>query len=214
MAGLFVWRLSTVAPALRKGMQAKSLFLAAALLAAMSAQASAQATQSGGTLFEDRQQDIQVRYAFTTGAVEFSAYLPLGWTFRVEIDGDQNGAWGNGPGEGVPDRSTSGDRAFGQDSNNGVFCAQYILTTRPGQPEQVYMSSECSGYPSRGRVEMSQLDERRRATITYRIPSAEVFDTHREARLRACVYNGQRWICQHSLARLVVVRNPNGGSAE
>lgn len=188
--------------------------LAPALLAALSAHASAQPTQSGGTLFEDRRREIEVRYAFTPGYVEFSAYLIAGWTFTVEIDGDQNGRWGNGAEAGRPTSETSGDRTFGQDSRNGVFCAQYILTTTPKNPQEVYASSLCSGYPSRGRVEMTQFDNRQRATITYRIPSAEVFGPHRDARLRVCVFDGRRRTCQHSLANPFVLRNPSAVSAE
>jgi hypothetical protein len=194
-------------------MRSKLFRLATPLLAALSAQASAQAPQSGGTLFEDRQREIEVRHAFTPGNVEFSANLPAGWTFSISIDGDQNGRWGNGP-EGIATGETSGDRSFGQDSGHGAFCAQYILTTDPGNPEQVYASSDCNGYPSHGRVEMTQPDARRRTTITLRIPSAEVFGTHRDARLRACVYDGRRWTCQRWLATLFVLRNPDAASAD
>lgn len=195
-------------------MKTKTFLLAPALLALLSAHASAQPARSGGTLFEDRQREIEVRYAFTPGYVEFSAYLIAGWTFSVEIDGDQNGIWGHGPEALRPTSETSGDRTFGQDSKNGVFCAQYILTTTPENPAQVYASSLCSGYPSRGRVEMTQIDTRQRATITYRIPSAEVFGTHRDARLRVCVFDGRQSTCQHSLANPFVLRNPNAAAAE
>lgn len=189
-------------------MKAKLAFLSATFLAVTSMQASAQIAQSGGTLFEDRQREVEVRYAFTPGNVEFSANLPAGWTFSVQIDGDQNGAWGNGPEGTRLSGDTSGDWAFAQDSRNGVLCAQYILTTVPGRPEDIYASTECNGYPSQGRVEMTQLDARLRATITYRIPSAEVFGTHGDAHLRVCVFDGRRWTCQHSLASPFVLQNP------
>ena len=195
-------------------MKAKLFFLAAALLTCASTEATAQAIDAAPALFEDSQREIAVRFAFVPGAVEFSAYLPAGWTFSIEIDGDQNGAWGNGPESAHPTSATSGDRRFTQGSETGSFCAQYILTTRPARPDEVYASTECGGYRSAGRVEISQMDDRRRATITYRIPSAEVFDTHRDARLRACVYNGRQWACQHSLANLSVLRNPDAASAD
>ena len=195
-------------------MTSKLILFAAPLLAAVSVQAPAQAAQSAGSLFADRQREAEIRYAFTPGHVEFSANLPAGWTFSVSIDGDRNGRWGNGPQGGGGTGDTSEDRKFGQDSRNGVFCAQYILTTVPGDPEQDYASSECNGYPSQGRVEMTQLDQRLRATITYRIPSAEIFGTHGDARLRVCVFDGRQWICQHSLANLFVLRNPNAASAQ
>jgi hypothetical protein len=191
-------------------MKSKPFRFAVALLPALSAQAWAfQAAPSGGTLFEDRERGIEVRYALTPANVEFSADLPAGWTFAVQIDGDRNGIWGNGPGRGTPTSFTSGDLVFGQDSRNGVFCAQYVLTAAPENPAEIYATSECNGYPSHGRVEMTQLDRRLRATITYRIPSAEVFGTQAEARLRVCVWDGRQWACQHSLASPFVLRNPD-----
>lgn len=193
-------------------MTSKLVLVAVPLLAAVSAQTSAQPIQSGGTVFHDRERETEVRYAFTPGHVEFSANLPAGWTFSVAIDGDRNGAWGNGPQTGRSTGATSGDRSFGQDSRNGVFCAQYILTTTPGNPEQIHASTDCNGYPSQGRVEMTQLDPRLRATITYRIPSAEVFGTHGDARLRVCVFDGRQSVCYHSLANLFVLRNPDAPS--
>jgi len=183
--------------------------MAAAFLATFATQASAQPAQSGGALFEDRQRGIEVRYAFTPGTVEFSANLPAGWSFSVEIDGDQNGAWGNGQEGTRLSGETSGDRAFGQDSRNGVLCAQYVLTSVPGRPDDIYASTECNGYPSHGRVEMTQLDARLRATITYRIPLAEVFGAGPDAHLRVCVWDGQRRTCQHSLASPFVLQNPD-----
>jgi len=191
-------------------MTSKLFLLAAALLAGASTQAAAQRIDAAPAIYEDGQREIAVRFAFVSGAVEFSADLPAGWTFSVQIDGDQNGIWGNGPEvAGRMSGDTSGDRAFGQDSRNGVFCAQYILTTRPGRPEDIYASTECNGYPSHGRVEMTQLDARLRATITYRIPSAEIFGTRGDAHLRVCVFDGQRSTCQHSLARPFVLQSPD-----
>ena len=186
------------------------LALAPAVLAALSAPATSQTPPAGDVIFEDRQSEVTVRYAFAPGTVLFSADLPAGWTFSVSIDGDRNGRWGNGPESGQLTSDRSGDRTFGQDSRNGVLCAQYILTTAPGDPERIYASSECNAYPSQGRVEMTQLDARERATITYRIPSAEVFGPHGEARLRVCVWNGRQNVCQHSLARPFVLRDPGG----
>lgn len=188
-------------------MTAKLCLLTAALLAGASTQAAAQAIDAAPAIYEDGQREIAVRFAFVSGAVEFSAYLPAGWSFSVQVDGDQNDAWGNGPEGTRLSGDTSGDRAFGQDSRNGVLCAQYILTSVPGRPEDIYASTECNGYPSQGRVEMTQLDERLRATITYRIPSAEIFGTRPDAHLRVCVWDGQRRTCQHSLARPFVLRN-------
>ena len=216
MRGLFVESCPYSCRLYDRLMKTKLFSFVAALLAAVPVPASAfqGAPPSGGILFEDRQREVEIRYDLTPGAVMFSANLPAGWTFRIDIEGDQNGIWGNGPDAGPLTRFTSGDRSFGQDSRNGVFCAQYILTTQPGDPAQIRARSECNGYPSHGRVEMTQLDARLRATITYRIPSAEVFGTHADARLRLCLWDGQRSTCQHSLADPFVLRNSERGAAE
>jgi hypothetical protein len=181
------------------------------LLGLWIAAASAPAGDVGGILFQDAGRDVAVRYDFTSGRVDFSADLPAGWTFSVRIDGDQNGKWGNGAGAGA--LATSPDRTFGQDSRGRVFCAQYILEALPADPSQVYISSDCDGYPSLGWVEMTQLDHRARARITYRIPSPEVFGTRSAAHLQLCVWDTKSWSCQHSPAEPFVLPRPGAAAS-
>ncbi|HEU0100649.1 MAG TPA: hypothetical protein VFQ67_17960 [Allosphingosinicella sp.] len=172
------------------------------------AAAAAPAGGSGAALFEDATRGVSVRYEVAGGRVDFSAELPAGWTFSVLIDGDQDGKWGNGAGIGAAETPTSEDRTFGQDARGGVFCAQYILASRPEDPSQVLASSDCDAYPSRGWVEMGQLDRRGRARITYRIPSAEIFGSLASAHLQLCVWDSKRWSCRHGPARPFVLRRP------
>lgn len=164
-------------------------------------------------LFNDPQRGVEVRYSLTAASVAFSAYLPAGWSFSVAIDGDRNGAWGNGAGPAAAVAPTSPDRKFGQEALGGVFCAQYILASRPDHPDEVLISSDCDAYPSLGRVELSQIDSGGRATITYRIPTAEVFGRYPSAHLQVCVWDTKKWGCQHSPKAPFVLPGPVPGAA-
>ncbi|HYJ82490.1 MAG TPA: hypothetical protein VEW26_06570 [Allosphingosinicella sp.] len=178
------------------------------LLGLLAAAASPPVGDAGGIMFQDAGRDVSVRYEITGGRVDFSADLPAGWTFSVLVDGDQNGKWGNGAGISAADVPTSEDRTFAQDSRGGVFCAQYILASLPEDPSKILASSECDAYPSRGWVEMTQLDRRARARITYRIPSPEVFGSRPAAYLQVCVWDSKRWSCQHSPAKPFILLRP------
>ncbi|MDB5710503.1 MAG: hypothetical protein JWL96_2573 [Sphingomonas bacterium] len=48
--------------------------------------------QDPQVLFHDPVRDVDIRYDMTGPNVVFSAELPVGWSFTVEIDGDRNGA--------------------------------------------------------------------------------------------------------------------------
>jgi len=180
------------------------MFLAAAAAVVPPGQSSSQ------VLFHDPERDIAVRYAFTPEDVELSSYLPAGWTFSVAVDGDRNGRWGHGAETGpAANLEPTADRRFGQDARNGIFCAQSILTAYANDPTRVYSSTECDGYPSRGRVEMSQLDGRASATITLRIPLREIFGGHPDAHLQICVWDMRQWNCRHTPADPFILRNPS-----
>jgi hypothetical protein len=176
--------------------------LAASLLVAQDAPAPDQ------VLFEDAGRDVRIRYDFTPAGVEFSAHLPAGWSFGVAVDGNQDGRWGDGPENDRVRTHPTPDRQFGQDSRNGVFCSQYILTFSPQDPSQVSSSSECGGYPSRGSVVMSGFDAHMRATITLRIPAQEVFGDRQDAHLQVCMWDTQRENCRYTPAAPFVLRRP------
>jgi hypothetical protein len=178
------------------------------LLLWLAAAAVSAAAPTAGTVFKDNFLDAEIRYLVSEGRVNFSADLPAGWSFSISIDGDQNGRWGKGVGDEAGGVETSSDRTFGQDVRGSVFCAQYVFTAVPSNLNEIYMSSDCNGYSSKGIVELTQLDARGRATITYRIPAAEIFGGRRDARLRACVWDTKRWTCQHSLAQPFILGNP------
>ena len=153
-----------------------------------------------GVIYKDLEHDIRVRYDFTPAGVEFSAHLPASWTFSVAVDGDQDGRWGDGPEAGRTGTHPTPDRKFAQDSRNGVFCSQYVLTSVPQDPSEIYATSECGGYPSRGSVEMSGFDAAMRATIRLKIPAEELFGDRREAHLQLCIWDTRRWNCHYSPA--------------
>ena len=160
------------------------------------------------TLFKDDQQGYEVKYAFTPSAVEFSSNLPAGWSFMVKVDGNQDGAWGDGPKGLKFTRRTTVDRAFGQDSRNGIFCSQYIYSSFEDDPSRVFASSECGVMPSKGYVAMSGLDKSTRATITLHIPAAEVFGKFKEARLQICVWDTKQVVCHYTPRDPFVLRSP------
>lgn len=140
-----------------------------------------------------RDQGVEIAYRTTPTDVEFSSHLPAGWSFSVNVDGDADGRWGTEVGRaGKSDQSN--DRSFGQDSRNGIFCAQYVLTADEKDPSRHYMSSDCNGYPSGGRVEIGQMDKANSAIVTLKIPYSDLFGTRRDAHLQLCVWDTRRMI--------------------
>jgi hypothetical protein len=171
--------------------------------------AGAPAAPSAGTLLDDSARGVRIGYRRSGERMEFSGDMPAGWTFSVRIDGDRDGRWGYGPErEGIARETSSPDRSYGQDSRGGVFCAQYILTSSPDDPAQVYASSDCDGYPSQGHVEMTQLDRRGWARITYSLPAAELLGGRSDVHLQICLWDSNRWTCAHSPARPLVLADP------
>jgi hypothetical protein len=163
------------------------------------------AASSGQAIYEDRAQDVIVRFAQSPeGEAQFSAYLPAGWTFKVQVDGNQDGNWGVGSG---PPRSmaATADRTYGQDNRGGIYCSQYIYTAQPNDPTETYASSECGELLSKGHVELSGLDAKTRATITIKLPANELFGALPSAKVRVCVWDTARWSCQHSLANPLIL---------
>ena len=179
--------------------------IAALFLLAATVQPAQSASQ---TLFHDPAREVEINYRFTPDGVEFFADLPAGWSFTLVVDSDRNGVWGNGAGLAAATGRPSADRKFGQDGRNGVFCAQLIYASAPTDPDEVMASTDCNGYRSGGRVEMSQLDDRDRATIRYVIPAREVFGEHTDARLQVCVWDTRRSTCHYSPSDPFVLTRP------
>src|SRR4051812_2959806 len=139
-------------------------------------------------VFSDATRDVTVRYDFTPGDVEFSARLTDGWSFSVPIDGDQNGVWGKGPErEGIGIEPTA-DREFGPTSH-GALCAQYLLSSDPHDPNDVYSSSVCGALRSRAIIESTGVDPHDRALVTFRIPYEELFGDRPNAHLQICLWD-------------------------
>ncbi|MDB5699660.1 MAG: hypothetical protein JWN69_2464 [Alphaproteobacteria bacterium] len=175
--------------------------------AAFASSATAHAAAVGArTIFHDAERNIEVTYDFAAKEVQFSARLPAGWSFLVNIDGDQNGSWGDGAGKPSSVHPTP-DRAFGRDQN-GTFCAQYILSSSPESPSGIGYSSNCDAYPSMGSVEVRQEDKQHRATFTLKVPFAEVFESRRTAHLQVCVWDTQYYTCQFTAEKPFTLRRP------
>jgi hypothetical protein len=184
------------------------MFACFAAAVAFASSATAQVTSARDrTIFRDAGRKIEVTYDFTAEGIEFSARLLAGWSFEVNIDGDQNGVWGAGPLAGIPSATESPDRSFGRDVN-GSFCAQYIQSSFPQDPGQIRVKSDCDGYPSKGSVEIGQMDGQRRATYTLKVPLADIFGSQADAHLQVCLWDMERLSCQFTLAKPFILARP------
>jgi hypothetical protein len=179
------------------------------LLVLAAALTSSASTQPPGdrTIYRDAERKIEVKYDFSGDEVLFSAHLPAGWSFTVDIDGDQNGIWGYGPSPDIPSAESSTDHAFGQDKN-GTFCAQYILSSFPQNPSEVRVNTDCDGFPSRGTIEIGQMDAQRRATMTLKVPMSDVFGNGPDAHLQVCVWDTIQSDCRYTPAKPFILPNP------
>ncbi len=161
-------------------------------------------------VLEDRPNDIAVTFqGADDDNVEFRANLPVGWTFKITVDGDNNGRWGTGVGTPKAPPPASLDRTFGQDSRLGPFCAQYVYTAAEDDPSEVFVSSNCGRLPSRGRVELSGLDGQERFDLRLVLPAHELFGDRAQASIRACLWNATKWTCQQRLPNLLTIRRPD-----
>lgn len=157
----------------------------------------------GTEIYSDKQREISVTLAETPlNTVVITSRLPAGWTFGIDVDGDQNEVWGAGPEKPGISRDRTTDRSFGQDSRNGVFCSQYVFSTFAKDPSEIYAKSECGAMESRGRVIMTGFDSNMHATITLEIPTDEFFGAAQSAHIQTCVWGTLRWNCQHRLPDL------------
>lgn len=176
---------------------------------------SIQSTLNRETIYLDESRGIRVQFGETpSGTVAFTAHLPAGWTFGIDVDGNQDSIWGLGIGMPDAKMETSEDRSFGQDAKNGVFCSQFVFTAFEKDPAEIYSKSECGGLKSSGRVTMSGFDSKMRATITYELPPEEIFGARQTARIQACVWDTVRWNCQHRLPNLLELRRTAGNTAQ
>jgi hypothetical protein len=158
-------------------------------------------------LFHDPIRDVDIRYDMVGADVVFSAELPVGWSFGVAIDGDRNNSWGNGAGMEVANRGVTADHKYGRDQD-GSFCAQSILSSFPNDPGQVLVSTDCDGYPSKGRLEWGQRNARKRAVMTLRIPASEIFGKYPDAHLQICLWDTKTEDCRFSPAAPYVLKAP------
>lgn len=157
-------------------------------------------------VFEDHSADVAVSFGLSAeNWAVFESTLPAGWTFKISVDGNKDGAWGYGRGLPDPARRSSSDRSFGQHSRNGIFCSQYIFTTDESDPSQIQTSSQCGDLRSKGRVILSGFDADGRATIKFEIPADEIFGADQAARIQLCVWDTARWLCQHQLPDLLTL---------
>ncbi|MDB5676853.1 MAG: hypothetical protein JWM65_3835 [Sphingomonas bacterium] len=175
------------------------------LLLAMGATSAAQ--QGPQILLHDPVREVDIRYDMAGPDVVFSAELPVGWSFTVAIDGDRNGVWGNGAGMGAAEHGTTADRKYGRDQD-GSFCAQTILASFPNDPNQILVSTDCDGLPSKGHLEWGQRNARQRATMTLKVPASEIFGKNADAHLQICLWDTKAETCSYSPTKPYVLKAP------
>lgn len=157
------------------------------------------------SVYEDRAQAVVVNYTQLSAAnISFSSHMPTGWSFQIQLDGDQIGRWGVGHGPPKTDAPTA-DRTFGLDANGKDYCFQHILTAMAEDPNRVFASSQCGHHPSSGEIALGKIDDQNRKTITINLPTAELFGTLQTARIRVCVWDTKQIICQYTLADPLVL---------
>lgn len=163
------------------------------------------ATATPQAIFEDRALGAVVTSIQPSpDEVLFTSLLPDGWSFKVLLDGDQDGKWGVGTGHPKSPGPTS-DRSFGLHADGKSLCVQHILTASTEHPDQAFASTDCGAFPSRTALEFGDLDKAGRRPVTIRIPSTEVFGTGQSAKISVCVWNTERMTCQYRLADLYVL---------
>lgn len=151
-------------------------------------------------VYEDRAQAVVVNFTQVSASeVQFTSQMPAGWSFNVQLDGNQDGRWGDGNGEPKSDAPTA-DRSFGLHADGKTYCFQHILTALPEDPSRIFASSRCNRYRSEGSVEFGSLDDQSRKTITIKLPAEELFGTFPTARIRICVWDTKQMTCQYTLA--------------
>lgn len=158
-------------------------------------------------IYSDPSLGISVRLAQTQDRrVVINSRLPAGWSFSVDIDGDQDGMWGTG--SGFPDEATktSADRSFGQHAKTGLLCSQYIFSHHPQHPSETYVSSRCGELPSKGRAILTGYGADKRATLSFDLPADELFGDSDTARIRVCVWDTKNWNCQQRRPNLLELR--------
>lgn len=156
-------------------------------------------------VYEDRAQTVVVNYTqLSASDVIFSSHMPVGWSFNVQLDGNQDGRWGVGNGHPKSDAPTA-DRSFGLHADGKTYCFQHILTALPEDPGLVFASSRCGRHPSLGTVDFGEVDDKSRTTITIKLPADELFGSFETARIRVCVWDTKQITCQYTLADPLVL---------
>ncbi|RYF21055.1 MAG: hypothetical protein EOO77_06790 [Oxalobacteraceae bacterium] len=151
--------------------------------------------------------DLTVRYEFIGGQIVFNALLPEGWSFSLNVDGDQNGVWGNGNGTDPALMTNSKDYTYGS-TKSGYLCSQYIYTGS-ADSLSVNASSACSARPSRGHMILGPgaiAEELVSSAVS--VPIAEFFGTHSDARIQICIFNTKNWSCNFSPSSLFRIIRP------
>jgi hypothetical protein len=119
----------------------------------------------------------------------FTAALPLNGAYSILVDGDQNGAWGEGA---VPDRNRSASPAspdFAYASDHGTICSQYIYVSYQTEPDLLYGSSFCDLRKSAATLR-TVITSNGVSLQTYTIPKSELRNGPGEVHFAIDIWNG------------------------
>lgn len=149
---------------------------------------------------------VDVRYAVADSEVIFSAHLPADWTYQINLDGDQNGVWGDGPDSPRIENHPTADLTFARSSKE--YCPVYVLSSHTEHPDFIKRSSNCGQVKSAGSIEITPPDHQNRMTLKIKVPTDELFGSHHEAHLQVCLWDGNMWTCRYSPTKPFILKRP------
>ncbi|HET9393654.1 MAG TPA: hypothetical protein VFO29_09090 [Candidatus Rubrimentiphilum sp.] len=130
---------------------------------------------------------VQVYVHTDAQSAIFSALLPSAWSYSILVDGDENGAWGDGP---LGSRKLSHSQAdFAYATARGKLCTQYIYAAYPDNPDMVYDSSVCGARKSRATFGLVAAADGV-SLQTFTIPKSELRDGPGEVHFAIEVWDG------------------------
>jgi hypothetical protein len=156
-------------------------------------------------IVDDSQLDISIYYTDSGTSAVFAGHLREGWSFGVNVDGNQDGKWGYGADDPQSLLRPTDDFFFGA-RNDGTLCPGYIYAGRPNDPDMVQRESQCGALPSLGTVDRTSSDRQGFVFLTYKIPKAELFKNKGNAHILISVWDGESHYYYYTLTNPLVLK--------
>jgi len=148
-----------------------------------------------------------VYYNFTKDNVVFTAHIPASGSIEINLDGDQNGKWGDGPDQLSMREHKTNDLIFGETSSKEL-CSGYIMSSAAEHPELTQRVTHCGQFKSSGSIEIVPDQRLGWINIKLAIPIVEIFGDHYEAHLQVCLWEGTLRTCRYSPAAPFIIARP------